>query len=179
MNKKTFQIAAILIISCMLITSCSLMQSDYQRGFEDGQKSTIKRIFDANCLVEDISLKSGETWDTNYFTLQLFDKKKNDSRELFYDFTVKVDQIHGVYDDEIPHGFNFESIFFEVIGVEETDEPYYKSILTGTDFYTNATSVSEHNVKGSIGGMDNEYCIWFTIIIDGNLYYGVYDFRTL
>ena len=133
MKKRMFIITVcILLVLCLCScvdkdTKCDECEEEYLNGYENGIEDMFMRMYNAT---EDFTtLFNGDIWETEHFSLTMYDSINGEEPYISYDIILK--------NTTIDHCLNYESFFFYVFATYGTTSnyvPYGKMILTEDDF---------------------------------------------
>lgn len=184
MRKRILSIALCVVLclsfsSCISDgTKCEECEAEFFNGYENGIQEVFLRVFDSSGNFE--TLFYGDTWDTDHFSLVLYDYIYEEEPYISYDITLK--------NTTIENCLEYDNFFFNIYatnGVTNNHGPYGEMVLIRDDFlwdgalyYDGVTDEYEqgNNVKSKCFLYnDLEYQNFLIIIAtEGCLYSAVY-----
>lgn len=169
-----FIVLSFSLYSCQQNTPETDNSEQFQAGVEQGWADAFLSLYNSIGFENEKILLYGDTWDTEHFTLTIYDKITPDEAYISYDLILK--------NTTVEHCHDFESFFFNIYAISDTEG----MILTSDDFiwdgslnYEGSTDeyLAGNYVKGTCELLDNSKIQSLIIIIStkGHLYSATYQ----
>ena len=146
----------------------------FQEGVQFGIEDTFLRLYNSIGLVDEPILLYGYTWNTDHFSLTIYDTINEEEAYITYDLTLKNTTINDC--------LKRETFFFNIYAFSETEGMILDSdnfIWDGALYYEGSTDeyLQGNNIKSRCELLDNSEIQSIIIIIatKGHLYSATYQ----
>ena len=178
---KFVRIVCIIFICLLCLSSCTQQKDNYyddeqfQKGIEYGMETMFSMIYNAIGFCNEEILFSGDVWDTDCFSLTLYDKRINDKAYVEYKLILK--------NTSVSHCAEYGDVFFNAYAIGDIEG----MVLSYDDFIyygvtNNDISVDEYldgnTIEGQFQLIDNSefQSLMIIIVTEGKLFSATYDY---
>ena len=162
------------------LSSCKQEPTDnydddsFQEGVQYGIEDTFLRLYNSMCFENEQPLSYGEVWDTEHFSLSIYDTINDDEAYLSYDLTLKGATVNDCLERDV--------FFFNIYAYSDTDGmilEYDDFVWDGMLDYEGTTDeyLQGNKIKSRCELLDNSDGQFIVIIIatKGYLYNASYQ----
>lgn len=181
MKKTLFSVISFALTLTLIfsLTSCQQKENDdysderFQKGVEYGMEDMFLRIYNSTKFENEKLLFYGDIWDTEHFSLTMFDTITKDEAYIGYDLTLKTTTVGNCAKSE--------EFFFNIYAFSDSEGLILKNddfLWDSALYYEGSTDeyLQGNNVKGKCKLLDNSEIQTLIIIIatKGHLYSATY-----
>ena len=161
------------------LTSCNKnANNDYNEAFQEGvrygREETFLNLYNSICFENEVTLSYGDVWDTDHFSLTLYDTINGEEAYLAYDLVLKGTTLEDCLESEV--------FFFNIYAYSDTEGLILVRddfVYDGALYYEGLTDeyLKGNNVKSRCELLDNSEAQSIVIIIStkGYLYSATYQ----